>query len=207
MKSWVIPLMLIMRSRQNEIEDLRQCCPSPSDPCTVQHACCIQLCSALEPGLRVRGALDVGSDGCCPESDPCGEQLESGNCIHCNCNYDYYDTQPLGDSLRSGFSLDTDLSDYQDYGIQRESGKGFESLTVKVGITGNGLETVEGERFDRVNRDSGPAATEEISEESVEENGSGTASMETQDENNSTGMICFKFNLSLIFLYILSHLK
>ena len=151
----------------------------------------------------MRGALDVGSDGCCPESDPCGEQLESGNCIHCNCNYDYYDTQPLGDSLRSGFSLDTDLADYKDYGIQRESGKGFEGLTVKVGITGNGLDMEEGERFDRVNRDSGPAATEDVSEENVEENGSGTVDINTQTGNNIAENISSKFNLSIILMLVI----
>merc|ERR1719450_947122 len=145
---------------EDEVSYLVSCCSSPSSPCSVQHTCCIQLCSALEPGLAVRGALDTGADGCCPQSDPCGEQLESGNCIHCNCNYDYYDTHPVGDTLRSSFGDSVDLSDYQDYGIVRESGHGFQGLEVKVGFTGNDL-TGEGERFDRVNRDSGPADTEE----------------------------------------------
>ena len=113
----------------------------------------------------MRGALDTGSDGCCPESDPCGELLESGNCIHCNCNYDYYDTHPLGDSLRSSFGVALDLSDSQDYGVTRESGHGFQGLEVKLGITG------EEERFDRVNRESGPASEEGSGEDKGEGNG------------------------------------
>jgi len=155
---------------EDELSYLVSCCSSPSSPCSVQHTCCIQLCSALEPGLSVRGALDTGSDGCCPESDPCGELLESGNCIHCNCNYDYYDTHPLGDSLRSSFGVSLDLSDYQDYGVTRESGHGFQGLEVKVGITGNDF-TGEGERFDRVNRESGPASEEGSGEDKGEGNG------------------------------------
>merc|ERR1739844_454659 len=101
----ILVVVLLRTSQENEIEELKKCCPSPTDPCNVQHTCCIQLCSAQEPGLRVRGLSDVGSDGCCPETDPCGEQLESGNCIQCNCHYDYYDTVTQGDSLRSGFSF------------------------------------------------------------------------------------------------------
>jgi len=150
-----------------EITYLRKCCPSSSEPCNVQHSCCIQLCSALSPGLGVRTALDVGSDGCCPESDPCGENLESGNCIHCNCNYDYYDTHPLDDTLRSGFSVGGDIAEYEDYGFERESGKSFDGLQVKVGFTENHLEGEDGLRFDRVHRESGPANTEDNEENTI----------------------------------------
>merc|ERR1712106_251856 len=184
---WVIGFILIHVTLQDEIKDLIGCCPSPTAPCSVQHTCCIQLCSALEPGLRVRSALDVGSDGCCPQSDPCGENLESGNCIHCNCNYDYYDNQPQGDTLRSSFGSDIDLAEYKDYGIERESGRGFEGLQVKVGFTGNGLKREEGERFDRVNRDSGPFI----------------ADQEAQPEYNGAGQHIFRCKLSAISVIII----
>eukprot|EP00092_Neocalanus_flemingeri_P053892 GFUD01063419.1.p1 GENE.GFUD01063419.1~~GFUD01063419.1.p1 ORF type:complete len:365 (+),score=98.65 GFUD01063419.1:293-1387(+) len=178
-----------------EVTYLKQCCPSPSEPCNIQHSCCIQLCSALEPGLRVRGLSEVGSDGCCPDSDPCGEQLESGNCIQCDCHYDY-DTLPQGDSLRSAFSVNMDNSEYKDYGIERESGQGFEALQVKVGITSNGLDREIGETFDRVNRDSGPA--EQESEGNIIEEGSGNAT-----EYNNAGDCISQCKLSFILTLVL----
>ena len=144
----------------------------------------------------MRGVSDVGSDGCCPESDPCGEQLESGNCIQCNCHYDY-DTVPEGDSLRSGFSLNIGDSEYKDYGIERESGNGFNELKVKVGITSNGLERETGEVFDRVNRDSGPATTEDESEHNANEEGSGN-----HTDVNNAGNFISQFNISTIAIFL-----
>ena len=83
------------------------CCPYPSSPCSVQHGCCIQLCSALDPSLGLRGLSNVGSDGCCPQDDPCGENVESGNCMLCDCDVlGEDDALFLFGSLRSGFEVE-----------------------------------------------------------------------------------------------------
>jgi len=107
-----------------------ECCPTPSSPCAVRHPCCIKLCSLLS--LAVRGALGSSApyDGCCPDSDPCGELPESGNCIHCDC-HDY--DMDFGVGVR--ISLDGEgWEEVQGGGgLVRESGAPVEDSQVRLG--------------------------------------------------------------------------
>ena len=102
--------------------------------------------------LGLRGLTDGVPDGCCPDEDPCGEDLDSGNCMLCDCQVLEEEDQLLFDSLRSGF--DSLANDTGINGLVRESGKEVEPVKYKVGTksSSSGLELIQGLVFENVGR-------------------------------------------------------
>ena len=80
----------------------------------------------------MRGLSDTQSDGCCPPSDPCGETVESGNCMLCDCD-GWGEEDPFSfSSLRSGFNVEeNNASNTGIGGLERESGKDFQETDTR----------------------------------------------------------------------------
>jgi len=120
-----------------ELNFLRSCCPTPLFPCYVQHSCCISLCHISQGGLGARFGENERSGGCCPPEDPCGELLETGNCIQCDCPSHLEEEDDL--LTRGGWTSDPeeskidDVKNGEEAGIARESGKNFIDLEIRFG--------------------------------------------------------------------------